>query len=729
MKVFKFIGGKIKVGKKLNNYFDEFEKKYSTLTAIDRNWYETELCVKAFCKKAATHNTSNAFSEEWYRARFVYMLVKSGLYPREHIGVELNFPKGSSGKAIKPDILVFKSDKWIQYYSDQKFEKLREDFLVVFEAKDNDGDVEKAIEKQLEVCMERYLGDRVFGVYFDNRNDIIIVRKVSSYSLKRYNFNIATNGADYIEKLNLARRDPLNELPSFNEFFKNVKTLSNKSNLHFPDLDPLDEETFPEVLNALKRQKDKIRPKFQDRDLIVEFLTLKVYDEKRARKDNKPLSFYILPSEMKDGGLADNSFRKRIQGLYKNALRDYRNILSKPLFTYDANLRPNDADTERFLIEVVKIFQEKAILKGSNESFNQIIFNNFGDSTRKAQAGQFFTPIPIVKTIIEMLNPTIDESLCDPCCGICDFPAMAFKHIYKNSDIQLAEATNFYGFDLEESNLKLAELNLVLNGDGGALLEKMDSISHKYLESGEVSKERQFSITNYSKDTWEHLDDEQLNPKKYKIIATNPPFGKGRDLKTGAKGVWGIAKETVELYEVFEEKGKNEIISKDGSKKIKINYPKSLDLGAMFLENAYKLLEEGGKLGIILSNSIASIEEWKNIRKWFLTKMRLVATFDLPANTFGETGVATTVLIAYKPKRSEKGLLEEDYEVFTREIEDIGYTVKTEKRSIIFKPNFIIDENTFESTGEIDEGLTKMVSDFKEWLKGQRKELKKAFNV
>ena len=45
--------------------------------------------------------------------------------------------------------------------------------------------------------------------------------------------------------------------------------------------------------------------------------------------------------------------------------------------------------------------------------------------------------------------------------------------------------------------------------------------------------------------------------------------------------------------------------------------------------------------------------------------------FDLPANTFGETGVATTVIIAYKPKLSEKYLLKSDYEIFIKEIEKL----------------------------------------------------------
>ena len=717
------------MSKKLSDYFLEFEAKYSGIKEIDANWYKNELNIVAFCKLSPIKDKRGNFTEEWYRARFIYLLVKSGLYPRENIGVELDFPKGNAGKAIKPDIVVFKYDKWTQDYARHNHEELRKNFLVVFEAKNESDNVAKAIEKQLEVCMERYIGDRVFGIYFDCKEDILILKKISSQSLKRYYFDRSISGLTYLEKLNLSLRDPLKELPSYKDLYDNVVTLSNKSNLHFPDLDPISEDSFPEVLNTLKRQKDQIRPKFEIRDLIVEFLTLKIYDEKTSKANKSSLKFYILPSEIKDTRLAEKTFRQRIFKLYKEAFHDYGNILSRPLFSYDANFRPNDAETERFLIELVKVFQDKAILKGSNENFNQIIFNNFGDSAQKAEGGQFFTPIPVVKTIIEILNPQLNETLCDPCCGICDFPAMAFKHMHKDSKIESVDATNFYGFDKESGILKLAELNLVLNGDGGAILQEMNSISQKYLQSGDISKIGDFSKANYEIENWEHNDDSSLTPNRYKIITTNPPFGKGRDLKTGAKGKWDVAESVIKLYEVYEEKNKKEVMDKNGNKKVKITYPKSLDMGVIFLENAYKLLEDGGRLGIILSNSIASIKEWENIRKWFLTKMRLVATFDLPANTFGETGVATTVIIAYKPIEDEKDMLTENYEVFTREIDEVGYTVKTKKRTIVFRPNYLIDEKTFENTGKIDEDFSKMIIDFHEWLKGQRKELKRAFHI
>jgi type I restriction enzyme M protein len=66
---------------------------------------------------------------------------------------------------------------------------------------------------------------------------------------------------------------------------------------------------------------------------------------------------------------------------------------------------------------------------------------------------------------------------------------MAFRHAHRHDADYPDIASHYYGFDLEVSNLKLAELNLVLNGDGGATLEQMNSLSQKLLWNGEKSKE------------------------------------------------------------------------------------------------------------------------------------------------------------------------------------------------------------------------------------------------
>ena len=512
------------------------------------------------------------------------------------------------------------------------------------------------------------------------------------------------------------------DFPTYQDFENNNKSISDVTKLTTNALDAIDEAAFEDFLAELKRIADKEKPKHSERDLIVEFLTLKVFDEKRSKRDKSNLKFYIEPTEKKSDGLAEKSFRERIDKLYKDAKKEYVNVLSTPYFSYDSQYRPSNSNEERFLIALVESLQKRAILKAKNESFNQIIFNNFGNDKQKADNGQFFTPIPVVKSIIQILNPIKGEELCDPCCGICDFPAMAFRHAHRKDEEYPPNASHYYGFDIENNNLKLAELNLVLNGDGGAVLKNMNSISQKLLENGSILKVGEFSTHNFETDTWQHKDDTEKELKKFKIIATNPPFGKGRDLKTGKEGKWDVAKETVELYETYK-------VKPTPNSKGQIMLPNSMDMGVIFLENAYKLLEEGGRMGIVLSNSIASISEWENVRKWLIERMRIVALFDLPANTFGETGVATTVIVAYKPKNDEKNLLENDYEIFIKEVESIGYEVKTVKRTITFKPQFVINEDTFEHTSKLDEDFSSMQIEFQEFLKRQELEIKTAFNI
>ena len=702
----------------MKKYFEQFDTKYSTLEKIDSSFYEKKLGVRAFCSMVKTKDAQGNLSEEYIRARFVFAMIQSGDYQKEYICVEFGFPKGNGGKSLNPDIAVFKIKNWVSLWDDAKktknFSKIRQNVLAFFETKKNNKTVDDAIENQLRPAMnENESPERIFGVYFDNEDGILILKKLGNSPIKRFD---ETKEGDFGD-LNIGQRDLLANLPAQKDFIENNESISRPDKLTLDSLDSIDESNFTEVLNSLKRANDRIHPKTDVHTLVVEFLTLKIFDEKRSQKDGSYTKFYYDIREDKQ------KFRERIQQLYKDAKDSYAKVLSKPFFSYDSMVRPSDAGDEAFLIELVKEFQQRSILKTKNESFNQIIFNNFAEGKQKADKGQFFTPIPIVNAIVKMLNPQKNETFCDPACGIADFLAMSFRHMHREeiqSKAFYENAENFSGFDLEASNLKLAELNLVLNGDGGAVLQQMDSLAQKYLDNGNVLEEGKFITQNFTSD-WENRNDVTKNPKKYKIIATNPPFGKGRDLKTGKSGKWDLPKDTIHLYETWEAKSTQD-------KKGKIKLPGSMDMGVLFLENAYKILEDGGRMGIVLSNSIASIKEWENIRKWLIERMRIVALFDLPANTFGESGVSTTIIIAYKPKQNEKHLLGQDYEVFIREIENLGYEVKTKKKVVHFQPQFVIDEETFEKTSKKLEDFSQMQKDFSEFIKRQEEEIKKAFH-
>lgn len=699
-----------------SQYLREFDERYRDTDSIKTEFYSTLWVGIGESINAKTRDTKWNLSEEYVRARFVYAMVYSGMYQKEYMCVEFGFPMGNTKKTLNPDIAVFKHKNWKEELEKAKSSKnyrwFSENTLAFLETKKSDYSVEKAIEQQLRPAMQINTSkDRIFGIYFDDQRDILIFKKIDNSEIRRFDERKELH-TDGINGLNIDKRDTLIDLPSQKDLTLNNESISDIEKLKLDSLDAIDEEIFKDTMNLLKRENDKIHPKSPVQSLIVEFLTLKVFDEKRSQRQKTFLQFYILPEEKTNL----KSFRERIARLYQDAKKEYSRVLSKPLFAYSSDMKPSDSGDEKFLIALVEVFQKRAILKAKNESFNQIIFNNFWENN--GENGQFFTPVPIVKNIIKLLNPRKWEELCDPCCGICDFPAMAFRHAHRHDADYPDIASHYYGFDLEASNLKLAELNLVLNGDGGATLEQMNSLSQKFLWNGEKSKEWFFTSKSFDPITWKNTDydDEDKNIKQFDIIATNPPFGKWRDLKTGDKWKWDQPKEVVELYETWKVKR-----WEDGE------VPNSMDMWVLFLENAMKVLRPGGRMGIVVSNSIASIKEWENVRKWFMERMRIVALFDLPSNTFGETGVATTIIIAYKPKYDERYLLTEDYEVFVKEIENIGYEVKTVNRTIHFAPQYIINEETFEKTSDLLEDFSTMQRDFTEYLKRQEESIKKAF--
>lgn len=702
--------------KKLNkHYFIEFENKYCGLEKIDSNWYKDELGVRAFCKEAKVRDANGNYSEEWYRARFVYMMVKSGKYDKNLICVELSLPKGNGGKSINPDIVAFKNVSWSKSLDDGDYDSLRAEILVVFEAKDNPDEVEKAIKKQIEVALERRVStdkfeDWAYGVYFDNQDDIILLKKEGLAELERYNIAKMIPASRNIVRLNVADRDSLEELPELKNLIAQIDRIVITHQFTFDDLDPIGQESFEGILDYLQREKDKIQHP-NAKTLLVEALMIKVNEENTIKLNGEKSSFYISKDEIRSNGSATLEFRKRIYKLYEEARENYNALegVQRYIKHSEASITPINPHDEKMLIAIVKSLQGKSILKGVTTNFNQTIFNNFGDEVEKTVAGQFFTPIPIISAIISIINPRVSETFIDPCSGICDFQAVGWKHtaIKENSK-------NYYGVDISSTVLSLAELNLVLNGAGSINLHHKNSLFEKLCNGGQFTNIDTFNINNYDQTTWESLDNKTLSIKKYDVVSTNPPFGQGRDLRTGKNGIWdyGLNSDIMKMYETWSMLGE----------------PKSIDMGILFLENAYKITRPGGRFAIVLSNSIASIPSWDSVRLWLFEKVRLVATIDLPQNCFGETGVATTVLIAYKPKDDEiNELLTEDYDIFTRNIKYTGYEVKTVKRNIVFEPVKEVDPITLKDTGKLKEDFSKMLEDFEEYIKSQNAIIKKAF--
>ncbi|MFW9273913.1 Eco57I restriction-modification methylase domain-containing protein [Glaesserella parasuis] len=222
--------------------------------------------------------------------------------------------------------------------------------------------------------------------------------------------------------------------------------------------------------------------------------------------------------------------------------------------------------------------------------------------------------------------------------------------------------------------------------------------------------------------------------KKFDVVLTNPPFGEDRAFTPKKDNDTDKAIiECYELWNLYSNKG-DDNSDTGGKKKSSKKQATKIDLGVIFLENAYRILKGGGRMGIVLSNSIASIDSHKIARQWLMDKMRIVAIFDLPANVFAETGVNTSIIVAYKPTADELDKLkEQNYQVFAKDIQKVGYEVKTNKRVKQFVPTYKMDYKTFEvqidngGNPMLDEDFTQTITDFKQWCVSQEQVLQDMF--
>lgn len=340
-----------------------------------------------------------------------------------------------------------------------------------------------------------------------------------------------------------------------------------------------------------------------------------------------------------------------------------------------------------------------------------MIFYNFATKFQKDEKAQFLTPLPIIDFIVKIVNPKAGETICDPCCGIADFLSKS----YVNADMKLDDC-QLFGFDNDYNMTVLAQLNMLLNGDGNAVIKyvpEYGTINQKYTTDKKIVTLNSEMHKSGKWDNW--YDETEL--MQYDVILTNPPFGKNRSLDLSNSHDLEVSK----LYELYD-------------KYTETNPKSGLDKGVVFLENAIRQIKEGGRFAIVLSNAIMSNNTWPFVRQWVMEKIRVVALFDLPENVFAETGVNTTILVGYKPSKQRlTELISDDYSVFTRDILNVGYKKKTAKRTVKFDNDYALDPDTFETItnteGEsvLNEDFTQVIKEFKEWCVNQELELKKMF--
>jgi type I restriction enzyme M protein len=217
---------------------------------------------------------------------------------------------------------------------------------------------------------------------------------------------------------------------------------------------------------------------------------------------------------------------------------------------------------------------------------------NMGNAGRNG--GEYYTPRPLITTIVKVLAPKIGDKIYDGAVGSAGFLCEAFSYLQSTktlstTDIEILQKRTFYGKEKKSLAYIIGTMNMIFHG-----IEAPNIIHTNTLA--------------------ENLADIQ-EKDRYDIILANPPFG---------------GKERAEVQQ---------------------NFPiKTGETASLFMQHFVKILKAGGKAGVVIKNTFLSNTDNASValRKLLLESCDLHTVLDLPGGTFTGAGVKTVVLFFEK---------------------------------------------------------------------------------
>lgn len=222
--------------------------------------------------------------------------------------------------------------------------------------------------------------------------------------------------------------------------------------------------------------------------------------------------------------------------------------------------------------------------------------NRMGNAGRNG--GEYYTPRPLIRTIIRVVNPRIGKTVYDGACGSAGFLCEAYTYMHqqvrRTEDERILQEATFTGKDDKALPFVIATMNMILHG-----VESPNIINTNTLT--------------------ENLADVQ-EKDRFDYILANPPFG-GRERR-----------EVQQNFTI-----------------------KTSETAYLFLEHFIKYLRAGGEAGIVIKNTFLSNTDNASIslRRKLLEECNLHTVLDLPAGVF-QAGVKTVVLFFRKGEPTRK---------------------------------------------------------------------------
>lgn len=221
-----------------------------------------------------------------------------------------------------------------------------------------------------------------------------------------------------------------------------------------------------------------------------------------------------------------------------------------------------------------------------------------GKMAASGKNGQFRTPRHIIRMMVELMRPTLSDTICDPAMGSAGFIVEAAKYIKKLYSSELLKQHNdehfrntmLHGFDTDQTMLRIGAMNLMLHDINNPDVAFRDSLST-----------------------------DNTDVDRYSLILANPPFAGNLDYEAVAKSLLAIAK----------------------TKKTEL----------LFLSLFLRTLAVGGRCASIVPDGVltGTSNAHKAIRKAIVDGNRLEAVISMPSGVFQPySGVSTAILIFTK---------------------------------------------------------------------------------
>ena len=274
------------------------------------------------------------------------------------------------------------------------------------------------------------------------------------------------------------------------------------------------------------------------------------------------------------------------------------------------------------------------------------LYQAFIDSDLRVTEGQFFTPRQAISWLVEAIEPKIGEKIMDPACGPGGFLSYTASYLLSKGANRKEINSNLYGIEKDDYLSKLANAHIALTTLRKANIYCADSIDRKDIEGKPIS----IKLNN-----------------TFDVVLANPPFG--AKIKTGSKEV----RRGFELAHKWKsDKKSGKVVKTDV---LQTNTPPQI----LFLELCLNLLKPGGRLGIVVPESLISNSSTSYVIQFLRKNATILAVCGMPESLFktsgkGGTHTKTCLLLA---KRKTNNTIQND--IFMAEAHWCGHDSRGNK--------------------------------------------------